>query len=101
MSMSSEIRAVRELISLACRTHGRKRGWHAVARTLGVTERWVKSASYGEPIATPDPIRVQAARNALARQRAEQIRAELAQIEEASHAGEILDPRQPSLWGVR
>ena len=81
MNRSSEFRAVTEVIDMACRLHGRKRGWCHAAQLLGVTERWVKGAVYGEPIASPDAIVVEHARVELARARAAQLRAELAQIE--------------------
>lgn len=76
----------REAIDLACRTHGRKRGWAVVAKLLGVPERRIESIAYGEP-ARVDPIAAQQARNALARERIKQIRAELALLEgTAEHA---------------
>jgi hypothetical protein len=100
MSAATENRAVREVIALACRTYGRKSGWHRVAQQLGVTERWIKAATYGEPTAPPDPLVVQEARLALARQRAAQIKAELATLE-GPPDGTILDHRQPHLEPAR
>lgn len=91
-----DLATAREAIALACRTHGRKRGWHVVARMLGVPERRVESIVYGEP-ARVDPITAQAARNALARQRAAQIRAELAELEGHANEGCVLDARQQVL----
>ena len=82
-------RAVREIIALAVRTHGRKRGWHVAASLLGTTERWVKSATYGESIAAPCAIRAERARLELARQRAAQLRAELADLERSLHGDTV------------
>lgn len=101
MSQSAEfvsVRAAREVVSLACRVAGsRKRGWDLAARLLRSSERVVKAVTYGEP-ARVDLITAQAARNALARQRAEQIRAELAQLEGSADAeGCVLDTRQQVL----
>lgn len=90
MIASAEIRSVREVIALAVRTYGRKSGWHRAATLLGTTERWVKAATYGEPIAAPCPIRAAEARLTLARQRAAQLRAELAELETA-HGSLVLD----------
>jgi hypothetical protein len=81
MNRSSELCSVTEVIAMACRLYGRKRGWCQAARLLGVTERWVKAAAYGEPIAPPGAVIVESARIELARARAAQLRAELAQIE--------------------
>lgn len=76
----------REAITLATRIDGRKRGWHLAASLLGVSERVVKALTYGEP-ALIDPVAAQRARNTLARERIQQIRAELAQLEgTATHA---------------
>ncbi len=72
----------RESISLALRLHGSKRGASAAAQLLGVSERTVRAIIYGETNgATVDPDRAFTARMALRRQRAEQIRAELRQLE--------------------
>lgn len=90
MSGATETRAVREVIAMAVRTHGRKRGWHEAARLLRVTERWVKAACYGEPFAAPDPIIIAEAAIALARVRAAQLRAELNELERGLN-GENLD----------
>lgn len=83
-----DLRAARDVIALACRVHGRKRGWHHAAALLGVSERRIESIVYGEP-ARVDPIRAEAARAALVRSRAEQLRAELAQIEGALRGGDL------------
>lgn len=98
MSASSGFRpdllTAREAIDLACRTHGRKRGWAVVARLLGVPERRIESIAYGEP-ARVDPIAAQQARNILARERIAQIRAELARLEGPDHAEEpVVSSRQ-------
>lgn len=74
------LRSAREAIALACRSHGRKRGWHVAASLLGVPERRVEAIVYGEP-ARIDPIRAEQARIELARQRAAQIRAELLELD--------------------
>lgn len=104
MSQSAEfvsVRAAREVVSLACRVAGsRKRGWDLAARMLRSSERVMKAVTYGEP-ARVDPLTAQAARNALARQRAAQIRAELAELEGTPDAGEILDHRQRVLGLAR
>lgn len=70
---------------LATRIEGRKKGWHLASMLLGVSERVVKALTYGEP-AVIDPIAAQQARNALARERIKQIRAELALLEGAADA---------------
>jgi hypothetical protein len=91
VSRASDLRAVTEVIALAVRTHGRKRGWFEAARLLRVTERWVKSASYGEPIAAPDAIVIEQAALTLARARAAQLRAELNEIERGLANVDVLD----------
>lgn len=98
--MLPELMTAREAIDLACRTHGRKRGWARVAELLGVPERRIESIAYGEP-ARIDRIAAQRARNALARERIQQIRAELAQLEGTAHAGETLDGCQQGRGVVR
>lgn len=91
MSRATERRDVIHVIATACAIHGRKRGWHVAAELLGVTERWVKAAVYGEPIALPAAHRIIAARTALGRARVAQLRAELAQIERGLDDREVLD----------
>lgn len=86
MSASSEIRDVREVIALAVRTHGRKSGWHRAAQLLGTTERWIKGAAYGEPIAAPCATRAARARLALAEQRLAQLDAEADELKRIIHA---------------
>lgn len=83
-----DLARAREVIALSCRIHGRKRGWHAAAELLGVPERRIESILYGEP-ARVDPIRVEQARLSLSRTRAAQLRAELAQLEEALHGAPV------------
>lgn len=80
MSAATEQRDVREVIALAVRTFGRKRGWFEAARLLSVTERWVKAATYGEPIAAPCPQASARARLALAEQRLAQLDREAAEL---------------------
>jgi hypothetical protein len=98
MSASSgacpDLLTAREAIAIACRTHGRKRGWHLVATLLGVPERRVESIAYGEP-ARVDPIAARTARNTLAKQRIAQLRAELAQLEGTAHAEGSVDLVRP------
>lgn len=94
-----ELGRARDVIALACRTHGRKRGWHIAAELLGVPERRIESILYGEP-ARVDPIRVEHARLTLSRTRAAQIRAELAQLEEALH-GAPVDLALPTMGAGR
>lgn len=81
----------RESIDLACRLYGRKRGWSAAARLLGITERTVRAITYGETNgASIDPDIAFNARMALRRARAEQIRAELRELE--IPRGEMVSP---------
>lgn len=82
---SPDLLAAREAIAIACRSHGRKRGWALVAGLLGIPERRVESIAYGEP-ARVDPVAAREARNILARQRIAQIRAELVQLEGTADA---------------
>lgn len=96
-----DLLAAREAIELACRTFGRKRGWHIAAQMLGVTERRVESIVYGERVARIAPQIAQQARNTLARQRAAAIRAELGTLEGGTNEGTILDALQQVLGVVR
>lgn len=93
------LRHAREAIALACRSHGRKRGWHVAASLLGVPERRVEAIAYGEP-ARIDPIRAEQARIELARQRAAQIRAELLDLERTLH-GDTLGATGAHIGTVR
>lgn len=94
MSATTEFRSARdarEAVALACRTYGRKRGWHLAAGLLGVSERVIKAITYGES-ARVCPIAAAAARLAIARQRAAQIRAELTELEgHLAHDRVVLD----------
>jgi len=92
---SLSVHMAREAVSLATLMNGRKRGWHLVAQLLGVSERVVKALTYGEP-ARVDPIAAQQARNTLARERIQQIRAELALLEGAAEHAEspVVSSRQ-------
>jgi hypothetical protein len=72
----------RESISLACRLYGQKRGWAVAADLLGITERTARAITYGETNgASVDPITALETRNALRRARADQLRAELRELE--------------------
>lgn len=82
MSASLEnlsVSVARDAVTIACRTHGRKRGWHLAAKLLGVSERVVKAIVYGEP-ARPDAIAAARARLQLAEQRLTQIEEEAAEL---------------------
>lgn len=77
----------REAVALACRLYGRARGWHLAAQRLGITERTARGIAYGETTgATINPDTAYAARMAFRRARAEQIRAELRELENAECA---------------
>jgi len=96
-----DLSTAREAIAIACRAHGRKRGWAIVAGLLGIPERRVESIVYGEP-ARVDPVAAREARNVLARQRIEQIRAELAQLEGATaDAGMAVEAGEPAVRCAR
>lgn len=76
------IRDAREAVALACRIHGRARGWHLAAQRLGISERTARGLTYGEATgATIHPDTAHAARMAFRRERAAIIRAELEQLE--------------------
>lgn len=76
------MRDAREAVALACRIHGRARGWHIAAQRLGISERTARGLSYGEATgASIDPDTAHAARMAFRRERAAALRAELAQLE--------------------
>lgn len=83
---------VREAVALACRLYGTKRGDLIVADLLGISERTARAIRYGETNgASVDPDVAFAARMTLRRARAEQLRAELRDLE-TSH-GDV--PRAP------
>lgn len=72
----------REAVALACRLHGKQRGWAIAAQLLGVTERTARGLAYGETTGTSiDPDIAFNARMTLRRARAEQLRAELRDLE--------------------
>lgn len=74
---------LRDTVALACRVHGKQRGWAIASRLLGIAERTARAISYGETSgATVDPITALEARNTLRRARAEQLRAELRELEQ-------------------
>lgn len=93
MSASVENLPTLEVIDLACRMHGKKRGFHLAATLLGISERVVKAIVYGERDSQVCPIAARKARNTLARQRREQLRAELAQLEGTANAEISVDRR--------
>jgi hypothetical protein len=73
---------VHETVALACRLYGQKRGWAVAAELLGITERTARGITYGETNgASVDPDIAFNARMKLRRARAEQIRAELRELE--------------------
>lgn len=72
----------REAVALACRLYGQKRGWAVAAGLLGITERTARAITYGETNgASVDPDIAFNARMSLRRARAEQLRAELRELE--------------------
>lgn len=72
------------VIEEAVRLHGRARGWHLAAQLLGVTERTIRGIVYGETSGASIPtLTALEARATLRRQRAAQLRAELAALENA------------------
>ena len=76
-----------EAVALAVRLYGHKRGWHLSAQHLGITERAARALVNGETTgASIDPDTAYAARMAFRRARAEQIRAELRELENAECA---------------
>ncbi len=88
MSATTEqvsVHLAREAVTIACRAHGRKRGWHLAAALLGVSERVVKAIAYGEP-ARPDAVAAAKARLAMAEQRLAQLDAEAEKLREIINA---------------
>jgi len=82
-SLASSATHAREAVALAVRLHGHKRGWHLAAAALGVSDRTARAIDAGETSgATIAVERAFAARMAFRRQRAAQLRAELATLEE-------------------
>jgi hypothetical protein len=79
-------RVVRQVIDLAVAVAGAKRGLFRAAELIGATERWVKSLRFGEParISAQTYLRALEARQALAAERAAQLRAELVSLEKLS-----------------
>jgi hypothetical protein len=76
----------RDAIAIAVRLHGRQRGWHLAATALGVSDRTARAIDAGETSGSTIPAdRAFAARMAFRRQRAAQIRAELATLEDDMH----------------
>jgi len=88
----ASIIAAREYIAAVVRQHGVKRGLDVAAQRLGISERWARGIHYSEAAFVSHALdrRAQAARNELARQRAAQLRAELAELEEP-HGGLVLE----------
>lgn len=79
---SPSMRDAREAVALACRIHGRARGWHLAAMRLGISERTARALTYGEATgATIHPDTAARARMEFRRARAAAIRAELTQLE--------------------
>jgi hypothetical protein len=73
-----------EVIAEAVRLHGRSRGWHLASKLLGVSERTVRGITYGETTGATIPTETALhARATLRRERAAQLRAELAALENA------------------
>ena len=81
-SLSSLSNDAKECVALACRLHGTKRGEVVAAELLGITERTARAIRYGETNgASIDPDVAFSARMTLRRARAEQLRAELRELE--------------------
>lgn len=85
---SPVIKQARDVITLACRIHGRKRGWHVASELLAVPERRIEAIAYGEP-ARVDPDRVISAHITLTRTRAAQLRAELDALDRGLNASGV------------
>jgi hypothetical protein len=82
VSLANPATHAREAVALAVRLHGRQRGWHLAATALGVSDRTARAIEAGETSgATIAAERAFAARMAFRRQRAAQLRAELAALE--------------------
>lgn len=80
-------RDARAAVALACRIHGKQRGWHLAAEALGISDRTARAIERGDTTgATIPPDRAHAALMGFRRQRAAMIREELAALE-----GEDLD----------
>ena len=75
---------VQSVLTLALAAYGVKRGIARAAELLGVSERWCRSLRFGEParINAATYLRALEARQALAAERAAQIRAELASLDQ-------------------
>ncbi len=74
----------REAVALACRLYGRQRGWHVAANLLGISDRTARAIQDGTSSgATIPPATAMHARATLRRERAAQLRAELAALENA------------------
>lgn len=75
---------VRQVIDLAVSVCGFKAGLFRAASLIGTTERWVKSLRFGEParINADTYLRALEARQSLALERAAQLRAELASLDQ-------------------
>lgn len=74
-------REAHEAIAMACRIHGRKRGFHLAAAALRRSERWVHEFHYHDAGAAPDSHTSHAALMTVRRQRAAQLRDELNAME--------------------
>ena len=83
-------REAHDVIALASRLHGRKRGFHVAATLLRRSERWVHGFHYHDEGAAPDFNTAHAALMTLRRQRAAQIRAELTAMENDDLAIELV-----------
>jgi hypothetical protein len=86
------IRATREFVAMMVRQHGRKRGLALAGAAVERSEHWARAVHYGEAhsVSLDVAIRAEAARLELSRQRAAQLRAELADLERTLH-GDNLD----------
>ena len=80
----------REVIALAVRIHGRKRGFHVAATLLRRSERWVHGMHYHSEGAPPGYATAHAALMTLRRQRAALLRAELFNIEAHDIADDLV-----------
>ncbi len=83
-------RVAHEVITLAVRLHGRKRGFAAAAVALRRSERWVHGFHYHDEGAAPVEDEAMAALMSMRRQRAQQLRAELNQLEHDDLADQMV-----------
>jgi hypothetical protein len=83
--------AAREVTAALVRQHGVKRGLHLSGVVLGCSERWARGIHYGEATHVSHALADRAARARinLVRQRADQLRAELEELERSLHGDSL------------